>query len=266
MKGLDEFAEVLAEALKEKKQTGSDYTATVTRVDGSTAYVQIDGSDIADTPVSIATSCKPGDMVRVRVVNGKAWITGNDTAPPENNKEIKKEVNKKMNDDLSNRRKVITIKDGLMKFLANTLVIDSDNLKLDELGNAKFSGELEAASGTFEGTLRGATYEDTSSKFTMDIGAHTESGSISPAFKIGGYINGNPNNDYLEIEITLYKLSSSSLPQLYIAATVKNSPTDQNEHGVSIGVGDLGIDFYGSWVSGGHVTRVHSSLPWGYNP
>ena len=44
--------------------TGSDYTATVTRVDGGTAYVRITGADIMDTPVTMSINCKAGDKVR----------------------------------------------------------------------------------------------------------------------------------------------------------------------------------------------------------
>lgn len=82
---MNELANTIVEAVSEIKQelqSGSDYTAKVTKVEGQTAYVQITGSDIADTPVAKSVSCKPGDMVRVRVVDGKAWITGNDTEPP----------------------------------------------------------------------------------------------------------------------------------------------------------------------------------------
>lgn len=72
----------LVKMLKNEKKSGSDYTGTVTRVDGSTAYINITGSDIMDTPVAMTIDCKPGDNVRVRVNGGKAWISGNDTAPP----------------------------------------------------------------------------------------------------------------------------------------------------------------------------------------
>lgn len=72
----------LVKMLKNEKKSGSDYTGTVTRVDGSTAYINITGADIMDTPVAMTIDCKPGDNVRVRVNGGKAWISGNDTAPP----------------------------------------------------------------------------------------------------------------------------------------------------------------------------------------
>lgn len=64
------------------KPSGTDYTATVTRVDGNTAYVQMTGADINDTPVAMTINANVGDQVRVRVANGKAWITGSDSAPP----------------------------------------------------------------------------------------------------------------------------------------------------------------------------------------
>lgn len=77
---------------KNEKRTGSDYTATVTRVKDGIAYVQIAGAEINDTPVSLSVDAKPGDVVRVRINNGKAWLTGNDTSPPNNNTQQLKEV------------------------------------------------------------------------------------------------------------------------------------------------------------------------------
>ena len=72
----------LVRMLKKNKPSGSDDTGTVTRVDGNTAYVQLTGSNIMDTPCRISVDCKPGDSVRVKINGGRAWVTGNDTAPP----------------------------------------------------------------------------------------------------------------------------------------------------------------------------------------
>jgi hypothetical protein len=72
----------LFELLAKKENTGSDYTGTVTRVEGNTAFVRFSGSDIDDTPVSLSIGAKEGDTVRVRVADGRAWLVGNDTAPP----------------------------------------------------------------------------------------------------------------------------------------------------------------------------------------
>jgi len=243
----------LIKMLRNKKESGSDYIGIVSRVDGDTAYVQMAGADIMDTPVAMTVDCKPGDRVRIRVNGGKAWITGNDTLPPSNDK---KEVATKMSRDMANRSKHIVIKDGIMKFIANTLCVNSKNFKLDEDGNAEFSG-----------TIKGATYTDSTSNFSMDIGAQEDQvGENTPAFKIGGYINGDPNNDYLEVTISLYLVEGDVLPHMYIKGMVKDSPDAEDEHGVSIGFDDERIHFYGSWIENGHLTRVHSSLRWGYNP
>lgn len=67
---------------KETPSPGTNYTGTVTKVEGGVAYVQLAGSDIDDTPVRMSVAAKKGDTVRVTVNKGKAWITGNDTAPP----------------------------------------------------------------------------------------------------------------------------------------------------------------------------------------
>lgn len=236
-----------------KKSTGTDYTATVTRVENGVAYVQITGSPISDTPATMSVDARPGDRVRVRVQNGKAWVMGNDTLPPSNDK---KEVATKMSQDMSDRSKHIVIKDGIMKFIANTLCVDSKNFKLDEDGNAEFSG-----------TVKGATYIDSTANFSMDIGTHlAQNGQTTPAFSISGYINGDPSNDWLKIELTLWRTSAHEIPQFYLLATMKDNPDAADEYTVSFGIGETGIDFYGAYLESGHLTRVHSSLPWGYNP
>lgn len=80
----------LVKLLKRDKKTGTDYTGTVTRVENGVAYVQLSGARITDTPAAMSIDAKAGDKVRVRVSNGKAWLTGNDTAPPTNHtKQIK---------------------------------------------------------------------------------------------------------------------------------------------------------------------------------
>lgn len=73
----------LAEAIKEKEKGTEPYDtrAEVVRVSGSTAYVHIPGG-VAETPVTMTIACKKGDTVQVRVSGGRAWIVGNETAPP----------------------------------------------------------------------------------------------------------------------------------------------------------------------------------------
>ena len=167
---MNPLLEVLCNEINKLKKalttTGSDYTATVTKVEGDTAYVQIAGSDISDTPVALSVNADVGDHVRVRVANGKAWITGNDTLPPSNDK---KEVGTKMMKDMSDRDEDIIIDFGKMEFLGNTLVVDSKNFKLAEDGDAKFSGTLEAASGTFAGKVDIIWHPEDGTDYTTNV-------------------------------------------------------------------------------------------------
>ena len=167
---MNPLLEVLCNEINKLKKalttTGSDYTATVTKVEGDTAYVQMSGSDISDTPVALSVNADVGDHVRVRVANGKAWITGNDTLPPSNDK---KEVGTKMMKNMADRDEDIVIDFGKMEFLGNTLVVDSDKFKLDEDGNAKFSGTLEAASGTFAGKVDIIWHPEDGTDYTTNV-------------------------------------------------------------------------------------------------
>ena len=91
MNAMKELIDQIIKKIDEKtKPTGSSYTGKVTRVEGQTAYVQFDGSDINDTPVRLSIGAKPGDEVRVRVEKGRAWLTGNDTSPPNDSSDVLK--------------------------------------------------------------------------------------------------------------------------------------------------------------------------------
>ena len=80
------IAKKLTEALKPKRQTsGYDTVAVVKRIEGGTAWVGIEGG-VDETPVKMSINVNPGDNVNVRVDGGKAWITGNNTAPPADGK------------------------------------------------------------------------------------------------------------------------------------------------------------------------------------
>lgn len=80
MKQIDKLFDSIKDISKEKTKA-YDTQATVTRVDGGTVYVHIPGG-VDETPIDKTVSAKPGDVVQVRVANGKAWATGNATAPP----------------------------------------------------------------------------------------------------------------------------------------------------------------------------------------
>ena len=58
-----------------------DTPATVTRIEGDTAWVHIDGG-VDETPVKMTIAAHAGDKVQVRVGGGTAWLTGNGSRPP----------------------------------------------------------------------------------------------------------------------------------------------------------------------------------------
>ena len=67
--------------VNKQKTTAYDTMAEVVRVEGNTAWVHIDGG-VTETPAEMTISCQKGDIVRVRVANGSAYLIGNNTAPP----------------------------------------------------------------------------------------------------------------------------------------------------------------------------------------
>lgn len=72
----------LQEAMQSRSRPAPyDATAVVTRVDGTTAWVRLAGSD-TETPIKRTIDAKAGDVVQVRVGGGSAWINGNQSAPP----------------------------------------------------------------------------------------------------------------------------------------------------------------------------------------
>lgn len=64
-----------------QKTSPYDTQAEVRRVEGNIAWVHIPGG-VSETPVQLTTNAKPGDVVQVRVSGGRAWLYGNQTAPP----------------------------------------------------------------------------------------------------------------------------------------------------------------------------------------
>ena len=74
----------LIEAIRQAsapKTSAYDTPAEVVRVEDGVAWVHIPGG-VAETPVKLTIDAKAGDTVQVRVGGGRAWLTGNASAPP----------------------------------------------------------------------------------------------------------------------------------------------------------------------------------------
>lgn len=75
-----DFLEAMRGAGQTKTQA-YDTPATVLRTDGDTLWVHIPGG-VDETPIKKTIDAKRGDVIQVRVGGGRAWATGNATAPP----------------------------------------------------------------------------------------------------------------------------------------------------------------------------------------
>ena len=65
----------------EEKTKPYDTRATIRRIEGQTAWVHINGG-VDETPVRLTIGARVGDEVQVRVSGGTAFLVGNGTAPP----------------------------------------------------------------------------------------------------------------------------------------------------------------------------------------
>lgn len=74
------FIEAIKEATK-SNTSAYDTLARVTRVKDGTAWVHIDGG-VDETPAELTINASKGDMVRLRVSGGRAYLIGNSTDPP----------------------------------------------------------------------------------------------------------------------------------------------------------------------------------------
>lgn len=126
---------------------------------------------------------------------------------------------------------------------------------------------LEAGEARISGTIHAATYEDSTGNFTMDIGTTEDPyGSVSPAFRIGGYINGDPSNDYLELVISLFPPADpdTHFPALWIEGRISTEPGDEYADRVNMGIDDTGIHFKGAWgdTPQAQGLNVHKDFSW----
>ena len=71
--------------ISQKKDRSFDTPATVLRVEGDTVWVHIDGG-ADETPCQKTINCEEGETVQVRISNGSAFLVGNASAPPTDDK------------------------------------------------------------------------------------------------------------------------------------------------------------------------------------
>lgn len=87
MNSQQELIDVIKDIAKKQNHT-YDTPATVLRVEGDTVWVHIDGG-ADETPVRKTINCEQGEIVQVRISNGSAFLVGNASAPPTDDKTAK---------------------------------------------------------------------------------------------------------------------------------------------------------------------------------
>ena len=87
-KAIKDFIQIIREA-GNKGTAPLDAQAEVLRIDeDGTAWVHLPGG-VDETPVKLTINAEVGDKVHVRLSGGRAWITGNQTSPPTDDKTAK---------------------------------------------------------------------------------------------------------------------------------------------------------------------------------
>ena len=72
-------------AINSNRDKSYDAPATVVRVEDDVVWVHFDGG-ADETPVSKTINCEHGETVQVRIANGSAFLVGNASAPPTDDK------------------------------------------------------------------------------------------------------------------------------------------------------------------------------------
>ncbi len=82
---IKDLAQLIKDPATKSAPKPYDTTAMVKRIEGDTVWVSIPGG-VDETPISKTINCSEGDTVQVRVSGGRAWIVGNASAPPTDDK------------------------------------------------------------------------------------------------------------------------------------------------------------------------------------
>lgn len=157
MKLSSDLVKRFVKATKDTSKQSSEviaYGTTVVKDDGS-LYVILDGSDI-ETPATSAMSSATGDRVVVSIKNHSVVVTGNVTDPASNDgAEIEKlagSIALTVKEDGTVVSKLTVDANG-MSFVGDQFVVDTDEFKLDENGNAEFHGKLTVTTDNGENTI-----------------------------------------------------------------------------------------------------------------
>lgn len=135
MSVLDSAIKDLVQAFKEfnkNKTSPYDTQAEVKRVEGNIAWVHIPGG-VDETPVKLTMNAQVGDVVQARIAGGHAWLTGNVTNPPTDDKV----ANQAMGAAILAQQEVLTVKEVVAESIkaikAQFEYVEADTAKIHDL-------------------------------------------------------------------------------------------------------------------------------------
>lgn len=143
-----------------------DTQATVTRIEDGVAWVHIPGG-VDETPVKLTINAAVGDTVQVRVSGGRAFLVGNSTAPPTDDK-LAKTVQK----DLGVTNKIVTavkkvaeraskIATSMNQYFWVVESGTSDNgVHITQIPQSEFQADPESGGGNLLATSNGIAVRD----------------------------------------------------------------------------------------------------------
>jgi hypothetical protein len=241
----------IADAVIKLQQSGGtspyDTSATVTRVVDDTVYVHIDGG-VPETPCQKTIDCKAGDVVKIRISGGRAWIMGNATAPPTDDTRAitaqntaQKADSKAVTAQETTDQEIVDRKAIIREYEDGVLVAKQNN-NYGALINA--SGSFDVAQLTWSGKepIIGSPVARFGSNIILGADANLQLKITSNKFQ---FINGDP--DYIGAEMALSDDDNFYIHHLLTVGTL------------NIGVNGVYLSIGGDWIGLSQNTGVGAS-------
>ena len=241
----------IADAVIKLQQSGGtspyDTSATVTRVVNDTVYVHIDGG-VPETPCQKTIDCKAGDVVKIRISGGRAWIIGNATAPPTDDTRAitaqntaQKADEKAITAQETTDQEIVDRKAIIREYEDGVLVAKQNN-NYGALINA--SGSFDVAQLTWSGKepIIGSPVARFGSNIVLGADANLQLKITSNKFQ---FINGDP--DYIGAEMALSDDDNFYIYHLLTGGTL------------NIGVNGAFLSIGGDWIGLSPNTGVGAS-------
>ena len=188
----------IIEAMQSTNNQGTsayDSVAEVRRVEGDTAWVHIAGG-VDETPVKLTVAAKAGDTVQVRVGGGRAWITGNATAPPTDDTAANKAKTTAVTAQRSADDAQATADDNSVKI---EKLEDELNLQVKN-SDDQFS-QINVRIGEISSTVQESgesvsTLEQTANRFEARVSSIEYDMDVYMSFSSDGLVLGRSDSDY----------------------------------------------------------------------